>query len=1065
MSYGLHGLRLIANATYEPTGRDWFFTGDYYYRNGRRTPGPQDRWKAYSAKDIPREPRGPPKEMRRQKSQPLLKRFNADYCEAPTACPARKLSLGMWQMWLSDIRLPDSLKHLTFGMDFNASLDNAKLPSKLQSLTFGHDFNESLDHVKLPDGLQSLTFGHDFNESLDDVELPDGLQSLKFGSKFDQSLEDVKLPQKLRNLTFGSRFDQSLDHVNLPDGLLSMSFGYRFNQALEDANLPSGLQALAFGHGYSQSFQHVDLPQGLQRLNLPHGDVSKRENHLTLPKDLQHLTCGCGFVGTLEHLALLSSLQSLTLRGNESLEHIILPSGLQSLDLGDDFNQSLEHIHMPKAMRSLTFGDDFNHSLADINLPDGLQSLTLGYRFQQSLEYVNLPNKLQSLTLGFGFNQSLERVTLPKGLQSLTLGNRFNRSLEHVLWPFGLQSLTLGDRFNRSLDHVNLPHGLQSLKIGHGFNRSLAHVDLPIGLESLSLGDSFNSLDQEGPRRAAEAPEGTESEAASKRSSLAELGRFLGTQERPPPRAVKYALFSERVAFELPEEESTSSNWRTTYQDDGSRWDQWVVFFMPSQGCESRESRGHATRTPSRGRGTCRGRRVATPLATLRTPATTPQPSSYCTDRGFPQRPVVRWRVLRWRLHETQKQLALTTEELQRARFMVGHFQKYQDKRWQWQVEQVSEEVEKQQQVTEDLKADLQKVAVLALTHRDAELKSLVSELWSKWSLPGHMPRRPTKESTRTKDLTRLRARKRWNHVARFVAYAFGKGHSHGHAGSLGRFLAFRVKALCDLFQPSFEEKFGVYEALQNTVRSAEIEQSVKEKLKPKKGEKSTASSAFEELELEMMSSYTDAFEEAGGDYEVEAQLPEVTELMRLYRRPGRVRQDLGFEILGLQSLYSVNHFWFLKFEEEVNRLAQQTRAVPQLAPLKSYERARAKVLTRYGGDVSCLTDVMRASLVYPTIAEVYLALTGILREDRDQPRHDFRVMEVNDRFQFCHDGYRDITLLFDMSGVICEVQMQIKDCWDSKEWPKRLALHVPARGIEGHASAAGSWQQYLARR
>lgn len=96
MSYGLHGLRLIANATYEPTGRDWFFTGDYYYRNGRRTPGPQDRWKAYSAKDIPREPRGPPKEMRRQKSQPLLKRFNADYCEAPTACPASQ-HIARWR--------------------------------------------------------------------------------------------------------------------------------------------------------------------------------------------------------------------------------------------------------------------------------------------------------------------------------------------------------------------------------------------------------------------------------------------------------------------------------------------------------------------------------------------------------------------------------------------------------------------------------------------------------------------------------------------------------------------------------------------------------------------------------------------------------------------------------------------------------------------------------------------------------------------------------------------------------------------------------------------------------
>ena len=29
-----------------------------------------------------------------------------------------------------------------------------------------------------------------------------------------------------------------------------------------------------------------------------------------------------------------------------------------------------------------------------------------------------------------------------------------------------------------------------------------------------------------------------------------------------------------------------------------------------------------------------------------------------------------------------------------------------------------------------------------------------------------------------------------------------------------------------------------------------------------------------------------------------------------------------------------------------------------------------SQVLTRYGSDVSCLTDVMRASLIYPTIAE-----------------------------------------------------------------------------------------------
>ncbi|CAK8985304.1 Hypothetical protein (Fragment) [Durusdinium trenchii] len=51
--------------------------------------------------------------------------------------------------------------------------------------------------------------------------------------------------------------------------------------------------------------------------------------------------------------------------------------------------------------------------------------------------------------------------------------------------------------------------------------------------------------------------------------------------------------------------------------------------------------------------------------------------------------------------------------------------------------------------------------------------------------------------------------------------------------------------------------------------------------------------------------------------------------------------------------------------------------------------------------------------------------------------------MEVNDRFQFCHDGYRDITLLFDMSGVICEVQMQIKGIQEVKKSGGHKAYRV----------------------
>ncbi|CAL1133769.1 unnamed protein product [Cladocopium goreaui] len=424
---------------------------------------------------------------------------------------------------------------------------------------------------------------------------------------------------------------------------------------------------------------------------------------------------------------------------------------------------------------------------------------------------------------------------------------------------------------------------------------------------------------------------------------------------------------------------------------------------------------------------TTRGRRVATPTSRAGTPRipAEPQPSAYCTER-----------VLRWRLREAERQLSLTSEELQRTRFMLSHFQRHQDKRWQWEAEQVSEEVEKQQQVTEDLKFDLKKVAILALTHRDAELKGCATEMWAKWSLQGPIPRRPNPaESTRVKDMGRVRAKRRWNYLSRFVAYAFAKSRRRStmnHHSTL-QFLAFRVKELCDLFQPSFDEKFGVYEALMTCVRRAEVEQSVKEKLQRRAPKVVDRSCGFEELECEMISSYTDAFEEAGGPEEVSSQVPEVAELVRSYRH-GRVRQDLGFEILGLKYLYQVNNRWLKKFEEEVQRLASGTRGIATIAPMKSYDRARAKVLTRYGSDASCLTDVMRASLIYPTIAEVYSALFFILKEDHDQPRHDFRVMEVNDRFQFCHDGYRDITLLFDMSGVICEVQMQIKGIQEVKK-------------------------------
>ena len=241
--------------------------------------------------------------------------------------------------------LPESLEHLTFGNEFNQSLEGVTLPSSLQTLTFGSDFDQSLEHVTLPSSLQTLTFGSDFDRSLKHVTLPSSLQTLTFGSDFDQSLEHVTLPSSLQTLTFGHWFNQSLEGVTLPSNLQTLTFGESFNQSLEHVTLPSSLQTLTFGERFTQSLERV-----------------------TLPSSLQTLTFGHDF--------------------NQSLEHLTLPSNLQTLKFGYRFNQSLERVTLPSCLQTFTFGECFNQSLERATLPSNLQTLTYGYRFNQSLEGV-----------------------------------------------------------------------------------------------------------------------------------------------------------------------------------------------------------------------------------------------------------------------------------------------------------------------------------------------------------------------------------------------------------------------------------------------------------------------------------------------------------------------------------------------------------------------------------------------------------------------------------------------------------------------------------------------------
>ena len=206
---------------------------------------------------------------------------------------------------LEEVTLPQSLREMTFGNDFDQSLAGLKFPSRLQHLTFGDQFNQSLDQTALPANLRSLTFGVNFNQDLQQIRLPSRLQSLTFGWDFNQSLAFVDLPESLRSLSFGYSFDQSIACLNCPKGLQHLSFGFCFNHPLEGEPFPSILSALA------------QLPSLLQVV-----DSKKIAPYWH------------GLEAT-----------NWTRRGS-----------LKTLSFGHDFDQSLDDVIFPKSLQSLTFG-------------------------------------------------------------------------------------------------------------------------------------------------------------------------------------------------------------------------------------------------------------------------------------------------------------------------------------------------------------------------------------------------------------------------------------------------------------------------------------------------------------------------------------------------------------------------------------------------------------------------------------------------------------------------------------------------------------------------------------
>lgn len=129
--------------------------------------------------------------------------------------------------------------------------------------------------------------------------------------------------------------------------------------------------------------------------------------------------------------------------------------------------------------------------------------------------------------------------------------------------------------------------------------------------------------------------------------------------------------------------------------------------------------------------------------------------------------------------------------------------------------------------------------------------------------------------------------------------------------------------------------------------------------------------------------------------------------------------------VSSLDELYEFARGALAEFSARVVHAAAQSGGTATIAPLKSRTRARMKAQIKYvenSGRIAWhrLTDLVRAVIVYADIDEMYAAIsvvTTLMGVDN--------LREFNDRYVApLRSGYRDLQLLFDVNGHVCELQL-----------------------------------------
>ncbi|CAE7453374.1 Pclo [Symbiodinium pilosum] len=104
-----------------------------------------------------------------------------------------------------------------------------------------------------------------------------------------------------------------------------------------------------------------------------------------------------------------------------------------------------------------------------------------------------------------------------------------------------------------------------------------------------------------------------------------------------------------------------------------------------------------------------------------------------------------------------------------------------------------------------------------------------------------------------------------------------------------------------------------------------------------------------------------------------------------------------------LEELFTFHKEKKLIFDKKVSDLAANTNGTALIPGLKGYR----------------LTDIVRATILYDSIPDMYHGLQAIDKDD------SLRIIEFNDRYQEHLDsGYRDLQLAVSINDMVCELQL-----------------------------------------